>query len=77
VSDGAPCFEVTVFARGLLRHVRTRLYFPDEDAANRTDRVLRLVDESRRHTLVAHQDADIVRFDIRLQGENETVFFAL
>jgi len=77
VSDGAPCFEVTVFARGLLRHLRTRLYFPDEDAANRTDRVLRLVDESRRHTLVAHQDADIVRFDIRLQGENETVFFAL
>jgi protocatechuate 3,4-dioxygenase alpha subunit len=53
------------------------MYFPDEDAANRADRVLRLVDESRRHTLVAHQDADIVRFDIRLQGENETVFFAL
>jgi protocatechuate 3,4-dioxygenase alpha subunit len=77
VSDGAPCFEVTVFARGLLRHLQTRMYFPDEEGANRADRVLRLVEESRRHTLIAHQDADIVRFDIRLQGEGETVFFAL
>lgn len=77
VSDGAPCFEVTVFARGLLRHLQTRMYFPDEEGANRADRVLRLVEESRRHTLIAHQDADIVRFDIRLQGESETVFFAL
>jgi protocatechuate 3,4-dioxygenase, alpha subunit len=77
VSDGAPCFEITVFARGLLRHLHTRLYFPDEENANRADRVLQLVDESRRHTLIAHHDADIVRFDIRLQGESETVFFAL
>jgi len=77
VSDGAPCFEITVFARGLLRHLHTRMYFPDEENANRADRVLQLVDESRRHTLIAHQDADIVRFDIRLQGEGETVFFAL
>ena len=53
------------------------MYFPDEEAANRTDRVLQLVDESRRHTLIARQDGDIVRFDIRLQGEDETVFFAL
>jgi protocatechuate 3,4-dioxygenase alpha subunit len=77
VRDSAPCFEITVFARGLLRHLHTRLYFPDEENANRADRVLHLVDESRRHTLIAHQDADIVRFDIRLQGESETVFFAL
>ena len=77
VNDGAPCFEIVVFARGLLRHLRTRMYFPDEEIANRADRVLQLVEESRRHTLVAHQDADIVRFEIRLQGESETVFFAL
>jgi protocatechuate 3,4-dioxygenase alpha subunit len=77
VDDGAPCFEIVVFARGLLRHLRTRMYFPDEEAANRVDRVLQFVEESRRHTLIGHQDADIVRFDIRLQGESETVFFAL
>jgi protocatechuate 3,4-dioxygenase, alpha subunit len=77
VSDGAPCFEITVFARGLLRHLHTRMYFPDEERANRADRALQLVDESRWHTLIARPDGDIVRFDIRLQGEGETVFFAL
>jgi protocatechuate 3,4-dioxygenase alpha subunit len=76
-NDGAPCFEIAVFARGLLRHLRTRMYFPDESAANRADRVLQLVDESRRHTLVARREGEIVRFDIRLQGEGETVFFVL
>ncbi len=77
VSDGAPCFEITVFARGLLRHLHTRMYFPDEESANRADRVLQLVDESLRHTLIALRDGDILHFDIRLQGEGETVFFAL
>jgi protocatechuate 3,4-dioxygenase, alpha subunit len=77
VGDGAPCFEITVFARGLLRHLHTRMYFSDEEKANRADRVLRLVDESRRHTLIARRDGDVVHFDIRLQGQGETVFFAL
>jgi protocatechuate 3,4-dioxygenase alpha subunit len=76
VSDGAPCFEITVFARGLLRHLRTRMYFADEESANRADRVLQLVDESRRHTLIARLDGDVLHFDIRLQGDGETVFFA-
>jgi protocatechuate 3,4-dioxygenase alpha subunit len=76
--DGAPHFNITVLARGLLRHLHTLMYFPDEGAANQADRVLRLVDESRRHTLMAsRQDGDILHFDIRLQGEGETVFFAL
>ena len=75
-TDGAPCFEITVFARGLLRHLRTRMYFPDEDSANGADRVLLLVDESRRHTLIARRDGEVVHFDIRLQGDGETVFFA-
>jgi protocatechuate 3,4-dioxygenase, alpha subunit len=76
VSDGAPHLDITVFARGLLRHLHTRMYFPDEDAANRADRVLQRVDESRRHTLIARAENDVLHFDIRLQGEAETVFFA-
>jgi protocatechuate 3,4-dioxygenase alpha subunit len=76
-TEGAPCLGITVFARGLLRHLSTRMYFPDEDRANREDRVLQLVDESRRQTLVARADGDMLHFDIRLQGEAETVFFAL
>ena len=76
LSDGAPHLDITVFARGLLRHLQTRMYFPDEDAANRADRVLQRVDESRRHTLIARAQNGVLHFDIRLQGEAETVFFA-
>lgn len=75
--DEAPHLEVTVFARGLLRHLATRMYFPDEETANASDRTLNLIDPARRHTLIAHSDAAVLRFDIRLQGESETVFFAL
>ena len=73
----APHLDVTVFARGLLRHLATRIYFPDEDAANAHDRVLLRVEPERRQTLVAHREGDVMHFDIRLQGEKETVFFAL
>jgi len=76
VGDGAPHLDITVFARGLLRHLHTRMYFHDEDAANRADRVLQRVEESRRHTLIARAEKDVLHFDIRLQGEAETVFFA-
>ena len=75
-NEGAPCFEITLFARGLLRHLRTRMYFPDEEKANRADRVLKLLDPARRHTLMARGNGDVLQFDIRLQGEGETVFFA-
>jgi protocatechuate 3,4-dioxygenase alpha subunit len=77
VSGGTPFFYVTVFARGLLRHLHTRMYVPDGDGATRVDRVLQQVDESRRQTLFARQEGEILRFDIRLQGDGETVFFAL
>ena len=66
----APYLNVTVFARGLLRHLQTRMYFPGEG-----DEVLERVDPERRHTLVAQAEGDVLRFDIRLQGQDETVFF--
>lgn len=75
--DAAPFLNVTVFGRGLLRHLCTRMYFPDEDAANDADPALARVEPRRRHTLVARQDAGALHFDVRLQGEDETVFFAL
>lgn len=75
VSDGAPSVLVTVFARGLLHHLFTRAYFPEDAEAHRTDRVLSAVPEGRRDTLVSSQDGPAsYRFDIRLQGEGETVF---
>lgn len=73
----APHLNMTVFARGLLRHLVTRLYFPDEVAANETDPVLNRVDPARRATLIARDAGGLLRFDIRLQGEGETVFFAI
>ena len=74
---GAPHIEVLVFARGLLRHLVTRIYFPDEDEANAHDRVLSSLDPDRRATLVAQQEDGGLRFDVRLQGDDETVFFAV
>jgi protocatechuate 3,4-dioxygenase alpha subunit len=73
----APHLNVTVFARGLLRHLVTRMYFPDEGEANTSDPVLRLVPAERRSTLFARADGKLLHFDIRLQGDNETVFFAI
>jgi protocatechuate 3,4-dioxygenase alpha subunit len=73
----APHLDVSVFARGLLDRVVTRIYFPDEEAANAADPVLSALPEpARRGTLIATADgAGRFRFDIRLQGEGETVFF--
>jgi protocatechuate 3,4-dioxygenase alpha subunit len=75
----APHLDVSVFARGLLDRVVTRLYFPDEADANAADPVLcALPDRSRAATLIARADPECpaqLRFDIRLQGDGETVFF--
>ena len=68
--------EAFVFARGLLRHQLTRVYFPDEAAANAADPVLSSLDPADRATLVAAADGDGLRFDIRMQGDSQTVFFA-
>lgn len=75
----APHLDVSVFARGLLDRVVTRIYFADE-AANETDPVLSgITDSQRRATLIATAEpggpAGAFRFDIRLQGGRETVFF--
>jgi protocatechuate 3,4-dioxygenase, alpha subunit len=74
----APHIVLAVFARGLLTHLYTRLYFSDE-AANTFDPILKLVPADRRDTLIAKKETQagktFYRFDIRLQGEGETVFF--
>jgi protocatechuate 3,4-dioxygenase alpha subunit len=67
-----PHLEVYVFARGLLQHQLTRVYFPDRGE----DAVLSSLDAAERDTLVAEQEDGALRFDIRLQGDRETVFFA-
>lgn len=76
----APHICVTVFSRGLLNHVVTRLYFADEPS-NTDDPVLQCVPQNRRATLLARLEAEsepaVYRFDIVLQGENETAFFNL
>jgi protocatechuate 3,4-dioxygenase, alpha subunit len=69
----APHVDVSVFARGLLGRVITRIYFPDED--NTADPVLRALPSHRARTLIALRAPDGYAFDIRLQGPGETVFF--
>lgn len=72
----APHLLVLVFARGLLRHLITRVYFDDE-AASAADPVLLSVPTARRHTLIAASELpDVFRWNVQLQGTNETVFFA-
>jgi protocatechuate 3,4-dioxygenase, alpha subunit len=74
----APHLDMSVFARGLLDRVVTRVYFDNESAANGRDPVLALIqDPGRRVSLIAVTADDGYRFDIRLQGEDETVFLAV
>jgi protocatechuate 3,4-dioxygenase alpha subunit len=73
--DQARHIDVSVFARGMLSRVVTRIYFEDQD--NSGDAVLASVPEGRRATLVAAKAGNGYRFDVRLQGEGETVFFAV
>ena len=70
----APHLSLAVFARGMLLHLYTRIYF-DGEAANAADRVLALVPADRRHTLIAKRENNVYRLDIHMQGDNETVFF--
>jgi protocatechuate 3,4-dioxygenase alpha subunit len=75
----APHVGVIVMARGMPNHAYTRIYFADEAKTNAEDAVLAAVEPARRGTLIAERananGAAIYRFDIRLQGADETVFF--
>ncbi|WP_353190698.1 protocatechuate 3,4-dioxygenase subunit alpha [Pandoraea pnomenusa] len=77
----APRIDVILTMRGLLNHLFTRIYFDDEAAANAADPVLQQVPAERRHTLVARREVSggrvSYRFDIRMQGDEETVFLDL
>jgi protocatechuate 3,4-dioxygenase, alpha subunit len=74
----APHINVSIFARGLLKRLVTRIYFPG-DPLNAGDALMNAVAPARRSTLVARienpEQPGVLRFDILLQGENETVFF--
>lgn len=75
----APHINVWVVARGINTGLHTRIYFSDEEQANATDPLLNLIEwEARRTTLIARRqikdDGPVYRFDIRLQGPDETVF---
>jgi protocatechuate 3,4-dioxygenase, alpha subunit len=73
----APHLVVSIFMRGLLKRLITRIYFP-EDSGNESDPVLGLVPAHRRHTLIARHespDGENLVWDVHLQGDKETVFF--
>lgn len=71
VPNDCAVLEAYVFARGLLRHERTRIYLRHFE-----DAILAALPPERRATLVAQADGDALRFDIHMQGEHATVFFA-
>jgi protocatechuate 3,4-dioxygenase, alpha subunit len=74
----APHLNLSVFARGLLNRLVTRIYFPDEAEANAADPLLAsITDPAARARLVAVAGDDGLRFDIRLQGDQETPFLAI
>jgi len=81
VEGQAPHITMCVMARGMLSHAFTRIYFSDEAEANAADPVLATVPEERRSTLIARRDdtqaGTVYRFDVHLQGDDETVFFDL
>lgn len=75
----APHIGLIVLARGMPNHAYSRIYFSDEVKANGEDAVLTAIDSARRKTLIAARREEaggpVYRFDIRLQGDDETVFF--
>ena len=75
----APHINVRIFSRGMLTHAYTRFYFSDEEEANESDQILNIVDPDRRHTLILQlqpdSDPPVYVLDIKLQGNDETVFF--
>jgi protocatechuate 3,4-dioxygenase, alpha subunit len=75
VPPQAPHINVTVFARGLLKQLVTRIYFPDEAAANAADPLLAsIADPAVRSTLIATARDGVLGFEIHLQGERQSAF---
>ncbi|MFQ5914034.1 MAG: protocatechuate 3,4-dioxygenase subunit alpha [Nitrospinota bacterium] len=78
-AEQAPHINVIVFMRGILLHAFTRIYFSDEAEANGRDPVFQSVPEDRRGTLIAKREETpggvVYRFDVHMQGDEETVFF--
>lgn len=72
--DHAPFIAMTVFARGLLNRLFTRVYLPGDDTALTADRLLASLPPARRSTLIASLDDNVLTFDVVLQGQDETVF---
>ena len=73
----APFISVVIFARGLLNKLHTRMYLPEDQEALAKDPLLSSLPEERRRTLIATREADGgLRWDIKLQGEDETVFLS-
>ena len=72
----APHFEVLLFVHPVMDPLRTRMYFPDEAAANAADPVLALVPEADRASLVARSNGGGLQFDIVLQGQKQTAFLS-
>jgi protocatechuate 3,4-dioxygenase alpha subunit len=75
VPPQAPHIDVIVLARGLLKQLVTRIYFPDEEAANAADPLLASIEDAAvRSTLIARFSGGVLAFDIHLQGERQTAF---
>ncbi|TRX21365.1 protocatechuate 3,4-dioxygenase subunit alpha [Flavobacterium franklandianum] len=77
VENQAPFVTLIVFMRGQLIHSYTRVYFSDEEVLNAQDTVLNAIPAERRNTIIAQKKAGCYEFNIYMQGENETVFFAV
>jgi protocatechuate 3,4-dioxygenase, alpha subunit len=79
INEQAPCINIILFMRGSLRHLYTRIYFSDETEANFQDNLLNLIPKERQNTLIANKlernGQVFYEFNIRMQGESETVFF--
>ena len=75
----APHLNIAVFSRGLTRPLVTKMYFPDEQAGNQADPILQQIEPQRRERMLAGAGArpGALHFDIKLQGEDESVFFSL
>ena len=72
----APALDVTIFARGLLKALRTRVYFAPRDRVRADPAMAKLAASPRLDTLIARAEGGEYRWEVRLQGERETVFFA-